>query len=272
MGGEIQNRSEIRRLLSDHDHRPDSRYGQNFLADPEIVNRIVTLAQVEDRNVVEIGAGTGTLTYGLCAVAAKVVSYEIDETLASIVAEGGSRFANLELKNADASAVRFDDALGGSDWVLVANLPYNVGTGIVLDALRHAPNISRFVVMVQSEVADRLLAGPGSRTYGLPSVITGLHADGSAPLRVPPNAFEPQPRVDSTVVVLERLDPPKHSERAIAIAAAGFGQRRKMLRGSLKMILENPAALLARAGIDPTLRAEDLGPLDFVSIAAAEDA
>ncbi|MGI9586105.1 MAG: rRNA adenine N-6-methyltransferase family protein, partial [Acidimicrobiia bacterium] len=99
MEGEVQDRSEIRRLLSDYDHRPDSRYGQNFLADPEIVDRIVLLADVEGRNVVEVGAGTGTLTFGLCGAASSVVSYEIDETLASIVAEGGARFANLEIRN-----------------------------------------------------------------------------------------------------------------------------------------------------------------------------
>ncbi|MGI9585644.1 MAG: ribosomal RNA small subunit methyltransferase A, partial [Acidimicrobiia bacterium] len=164
----------------------------------------------------------------------------------------------------------FEDVLRDDDWVFVANLPYNVGTGILLDALRHAPTIKRFVVMVQSEVADRLLADPGSRTYGLPSVVTGLHADGQAAISVPPNAFEPQPRVDSTVVVLERRRAPEYSERAIAIASAGFGQRRKMLRRSLRTVLEDPAAVLAAADIDPTLRAENLAPTDFVSIAAAE--
>jgi 16S rRNA (adenine1518-N6/adenine1519-N6)-dimethyltransferase len=272
MDGDSQDRAQIRRLLADRDHRPDSRYGQNFLADPHIVDRIVRLADVADRRVVEVGAGTGALTFALCAVAETVVSYEIDQTLAEIVAAEGARFDNLQLLNADASSVHLDDVLDGSDWVFVSNLPYNVGTGIFLDALRHASKVIRFVAMVQQEVADRLLAGPGSRTYGLPSVIVGLHAEGSEALRVPPQAFEPQPRVDSRVVVLDRRSAPRYSERAISIAAAGFGQRRKMLRRSLKTIFDNPSALLEKAGIDPTLRAEDLGPLDYVSIAEAEAA
>lgn len=272
MSGDQQDRSEIRRLLADREHRPNARYGQNFLADPHIVERIVRLADVGDRRVVEVGAGTGALTLALCAVAATVVAYEIDERLAEIVANEGKRFDNLRLFHADASSVSFNDVLDGGDWVLVANLPYNVGTGIVLDALRHASKLIRFVVMVQQEVADRLLAEPGSRTYGLPSVIVGLHARASEAFKVPPQAFEPQPRVDSRVVVLDRKPAPPYCERAISIAAAGFGQRRKMLRGSLKAVFENPSALLEKAGIDPTLRAEDLGPFDFVSIAEAEAA
>ena len=272
MDGDGQDRSEIRRLLADRDHRPDSRYGQNFLADPDIVDRIVLLADVKNGKVVEVGAGTGALTFALCAVAATVVTFEIDQALAEIVADEGARFNNLQLLNTDASSVHFDDVLDGSDWVFVANLPYNVGTGILLDALRHASKVIRFVAMVQQEVADRLLASPGSRTYGLPSVIVGLHAEGSEAMRVPPHAFEPQPPVDSRIVVLDRRPAPRCSERAISLAAAGFGQRRKMLRGSLKSVFENPSAVLEKAGIDPTLRAEDLGPLDFVSIAEAEAA
>ncbi len=267
-----QARTEIRHLLESAGHEPDSRYGQNFLADPNIVDRMTALADVKGRDVVEIGAGTGALTFALCNEAARVVSYEIDPVLASIVTDAEPTPANLEVRNEDAARVDLEAALGGSGWVLVGNLPYNVGTGIVLDALRHAPNVDRFVVMVQQEVADRMLARPGSRTYGLPSVVVGLHAVGRLAFRVPPQVFEPPPRVESAVVVLDRQPTPPLAERAISFAAAGFGQRRKMLRRSLRTLVADPTSLLTSAGIDPTMRAEDLGPSDFVAIATAEAA
>jgi 16S rRNA (adenine1518-N6/adenine1519-N6)-dimethyltransferase len=267
-----QGRTEIRDLLDAVGHRPNKSLGQNFITDPNIVDKIVSLARIDaDTSVVEIGAGTGTLTGALARSAGRVVAYEIDRHLEPILLETVGRRQNVEVRIADATGVRLEDALPAGSWTLVANLPYNVGTGIVLDALTDSPRVTSFVVMVQREVADRMLAPPGSKTYGVPSVVVGLHARGSRAFTVPPQVFEPRPRVESAVVLLERVDPDPSTERAIALAGAAFGQRRKMLRRSLTSALADPAATLAAAGIDPTLRAEDLSPNDFIAIARAEE-
>jgi 16S rRNA (adenine1518-N6/adenine1519-N6)-dimethyltransferase len=173
---------------------------------------------------------------------------------------------DVELRFQDVMKVEFGSVLEGFGWVMVANLPYNVGTHVVLEALRHAPNIDRFVVMVQREVAERFVAGRGEVEYGLPSVVTRIHADASIAFAVPPQVFYPPPRVDSAVVVMTRLAVPAGAERAIELARAGFGQRRKMLRRSLASVLDSPVESLERAGIAPTGRAEDLGPDDYLRL------
>lgn len=267
MAEEAQSRSHIRRLLSEQGHQPNQNYGQNFLADPGVVADIVSVAQVEGRRVVEIGAGTGTLTKALAASAMQVVAVEIDRHLIPVLAAETDGLDNVEVVCADATSLEFVSTLHGNDWVMVSNLPYNVGTGIVLDVLRGAPNIRRFVVMVQKEVGERLLAKPGSKVYGVPSVIVGLHASGRIALRVPRHVFEPVPTVDSVVVVLDRVEAPDEADEAIALAQAGFGQRRKMLRRSLRSALADPILVLDAAGIDGTRRAEELSPTDYVDLA-----
>ena len=267
-----QARSEIRRLLAAHDHRPTYSFGQNFLADPNIVRRIVAEAKLDaSSQVIEIGAGTGTITSLLAEQAKIVVAYEIDGSLEPILAETLGAMKNVELRFEDASKADLDQALGTGTWTMVGNLPYNVGTGIVLDTLKRAPCVTRIVVMVQREVADRLLANAGSKTYGLPSVTAGLHAETRFAFSVPPQVFEPQPRVESAVIVLERKVAPSRAERAIELASVAFGQRRKMLRGSLSSVLADPESTLAEAGIDPTSRPEELVPLEFAAIARAEE-
>ncbi|MEN8233735.1 MAG: 16S rRNA (adenine(1518)-N(6)/adenine(1519)-N(6))-dimethyltransferase RsmA [Actinomycetota bacterium] len=264
-----QGRAEIRDILARHGLRPNQTLGQNFLVDPNVIRRIVRIADVEaGSSVVEIGGGTGTLTGALASTGARIVTYEIDAGLVGVLEEMLGGLDNVEIRHADASRVNLTDELGGGPWSLVANLPYNVGTGIVLDALRFAPKVERFVVLVQREVADRLLAAPGSRTYGLPSVIASLHARGSVAFKVPPTVFFPEPSIESAVVELTRRPAPDGAERAIEIAAAAFGQRRKMLRKSLSPTIDEPAVVLERAGVDPTARPEDLAPDDFVRIAA----
>jgi 16S rRNA (adenine1518-N6/adenine1519-N6)-dimethyltransferase len=265
-----QAKGEIRRLLEDHGHQPSKAYGQNFLADPNIVDRIVAVAGIDaGSDVVEIGAGTGALTVALARVARSVVAYEIDHSFEPILDETLASHPNVDLRFADVARLDLGRALTGGPWTMVSNLPYNVGTGIVLDALRGAPRIERFVVMVQREVADRLLAEPGSKTYGIPSVVVGLHCVGHAAFSVSGEVFVPSPKVESTVVVLDRVPAPESSGRAIALATAAFGQRRKMLRRSLAGIIRSPDCFEV-AGIDPTARPEDLAPGDFVDLADAE--
>lgn len=264
-----QHRGEIRDLLARHDHRPNPAYGQNFLAEPAIVSAIVDAADVDGANVVEVGAGTGTLTKALARRADRVVAYEVDRHLVPVLVDSLADL-DVEIRIADATHTDWCEELDGSGWIMVANLPYNVGTGIVLDVLRHAPCIDRLVVMVQREVAERFSAGPGSRTYGLPSVVVGLHARARVALRVPPGAFEPPPSVESSVVIIDRVEPHPDAERATAIAAAAFGQRRKMLRRSLASTFDDAPSALAAAGIDPTRRAEELAPADYLALAAQE--
>ena len=265
-----QSRSEMQGLLARHDLQPKKRLGQHFLADQNIVEKIVRVAGVGpgDR-VVEIGPGTGTLTAALAATGAHVVAYEVDRMLQPLLEETVGSLDGVELRFEDAAAVDYVEALGEAPWALVANLPYNVGTPIVLDVLRHVPAVTRIVVMVQAEVAGRFAAEPGSKTYGLPSVVVGLHAKVGGSFDVPAQVFVPPPNVGSTVILLDRVAASPSSERAIQLAGAGFGQRRKMLRASLKSVLDDPISVCEAGGIDPTARAETLAPADWLRLAEA---
>jgi 16S rRNA (adenine1518-N6/adenine1519-N6)-dimethyltransferase len=265
-----QARSEVLALLERHALHPRKALGQHFLADPNITRKIVAVAGVRpgDR-VLEIGAGTGTLTAALAAAGARVLAYEVDEHLRPLLEEVVGSHPGVELRFADAAAIDLSAELGEGPWQLVANLPYNVGTPIVLDLLRRAPAVARMTVMVQEEVAERLAASPGSRAYGLPSVVAQLHARVRIAFHVPPQVFVPAPRVGSAVAVLDRVAPPALAEEAIALAAAAFGQRRKMLRRSLAGRLVDPVVVLVAAGIPATERAERLSPADFVRLAEA---
>lgn len=263
-----QTRSEIAELLANHGLAPIHRLGQHFLADANITRKIVDLAGVgPGSNVVEVGAGTGTLTRALAETGAHVVSYELDEGLRPVLADVTDGL-DVDVRFEDAVDVDFAEALHGSGWAMVANLPYNVGTPVLLSALQEAPSIDRFVVMVQREVARRFAASRGSPDYGLPSVIVGIHGQATLAFTVPPQVFYPPPQVESAVVVIDRQRPPDGAARAIELARAGFGQRRKMLRGSLSSVIDHPVAVLEAAGLDPTARAEDLSPEDFLRLAA----
>ena len=259
-----QGRSRIRELLAEQSLSPRKALGQHFLTDPNVIRRIVRLAGVgADSKVVEIGGGTGTLTAELAASGAKVIVYEIDDGLVKVLNNGVGSQPNVEVRHQDATRVELGRELTGDGWHFVSNLPYNVGTGILLDAFRSAPNIERFVVLVQTEVADRLLAAPGSKVYGVPSVISALHTEGSSEFTVRRELFYPRPEVGSTVVAFDRIRPPERAEAAISLANAAFQQRRKMVRKSLAAVLDDPESALAGAGIDPTARAERLEPDDF---------
>ena len=262
-----QTRSEIAELLERHGLAPIHRLGQHFLADANITRKIVSLAGVgSGAKVVEVGAGTGTLTRALAASGAHVVAYEVDHGLRPVLAEVTAGL-DVELRFADVTKVDFSSALDGEGWAMVANLPYNVGTPVVMDALRHALVIERFIVMVQREVAERFVAQPGEDEYGLPSVVAGIHADVSLAFTVPPQVFYPPPRVESAVVDMRRAQAPDNADWAIELARAAFGQRRKMLRRSLATVLDDPIGPLEAAGIPPTSRADELSPADYLRLA-----
>ena len=264
-----QARSDVRDLLARHGVTPARSRGQHFLVDPNITRKIVAIAAVsEDESVVEVGAGTGALTTALADTGRPVVSYEIDRALEPLLAEvlAGT---GVELRYADAARLSLHEDLGPGRWVMVSNLPYNVGTPIVLDALRSAPRIVRFVVMVQLEVAERLAADTGDEAYGLPSVVVGIHGIARVEFTVPPQVFLPPPNVGSAVVSINRTEAPPHAPRAIELAAAGFGQRRKMIRRSLSGVVRDAGAALEAAGFDPTARAEELPPSEWLRMAEA---
>ena len=263
----VQSRREVKALLERHGLFPNKHLGQHFLADPNITRKIVSLAEIRPADpVLEIGPGTGTLTAALEEAGAEVTAIEVDAALAPILEE----VTGARIVIADAAEMDLGEVLDDRRWTLVSNLPYNVGTSIILDALRFAPQIERMVVMVQMEVAQRLVAPAGSKTYGLPSVVVGLHGVARLALKVPPQVFVPAPRVGSAVVVIERRPGHPASERAIEIAGAAFGQRRKMLRKSLSPVFVDAGAVIERAGLDPTNRPEQLDPTDFIRLAEAE--
>lgn len=266
----IQTRSELVALLERHGLSARKALGQHFLADPNLIRKMVATAGIdESTNVLEIGVGTATLTGALADTGAKVLGFEIDRGLEPIHLEVLAGFGNVEIAYEDAMKVDLVSRLGDRSWVLVANLPYNVGTMIILDALRHLPQVVRMVVMVQREVAERLTASVGSKVYGIPSVIVQMHGEAHLAFKVPPQVFVPPPRVESAVVVIHRRHAPDHSEAAIELAAAAFGHRRKMLRGALPEVTPRQ---WAEAGIDPTDRAEQLMAADFNRLAGVLDA
>lgn len=262
-----QPRRVITDLLSRHGLRARKAYGQHFLADPNIIDKVVALAEAKEGDrIVEVGAGTGALTGALARIGARVVAYEVDERLRPVLDEA---LAGLEVdvRFVDVMAVDLAADLQDGAWKLVANLPYNVGTPLVLDVLRRVPAVETLVVMVQREVADRLVAAPGSAEYGLPSVVVALTARVVGRFRVPPQVFVPPPKVESTVLRLDRKPAPPDLEAALELARTAFGRRRKMLRSSLAERCDG--AVFARSGIEPTARPEQLDPGQFLALARA---
>nr|WP_281386474.1 16S rRNA (adenine(1518)-N(6)/adenine(1519)-N(6))-dimethyltransferase RsmA [Jiangella mangrovi] len=260
--------------------RPTKTLGQNFVIDPNTVRRIVRIAGVgPDDVVVEVGPGLGSLTLALLPVVSRVVAVEIDPVLAGRLPSTVSEYApgvadRLEVVPAD--ALRVSELPGAAPTALVANLPYNVSVPVLLHLLETLPSLSRVLVMVQKEVADRLAAPPGSRTYGVPSVKAAWYATVSPAGPVGRNVFWPAPNVDSGLVLLERRPggarDPADRAAVFAVVDAAFAQRRKTLRAALSGWAGSPAAAeeaLTAAGVDPRARGEQLTVDDFARIAAA---
>jgi 16S rRNA (adenine1518-N6/adenine1519-N6)-dimethyltransferase len=268
-------RGEARDLLTAHGLRPRRQLGQNFVVDPNTLRRIVRLAGVgEGDPVLEIGAGLGALTEALLEAGARVRAVEVDPGLVEVLSRR-PELAEAQIVLGDAQRADWDEIVPAAEgpWTLVANLPYNVATPVVLRILEEAPQVERMLVMVQLEVAERLAAGPGDEAYGAASVRVAYHATASVVGKVPPTVFLPQPSVDSGLVQIVRREAPAVdldlvSEAEIfVLVKAAFGQRRKMLRRSLAGLL-GPEAFAA-AGVDPTLRPEELDVESFGRLAAA---
>ncbi|MCE2526698.1 MAG: 16S rRNA (adenine(1518)-N(6)/adenine(1519)-N(6))-dimethyltransferase RsmA [Actinomycetia bacterium] len=262
--------SGLSELLARHGISPSRKLGQHFLTDPNLIAKMVKTAGVgpEDR-VLEVGAGVGNLTVALARTGASVVAYEIDRRLAPVLAETVPSHHRVAIRMEDATKVDWNEALDGKGWVMVSNLPYGVGTPLLLEMIQRVPAVVRYTVMLQREVVQRLLARPGSREYGIPSVIVGLYARIRRSFDVPPQVFFPRPEVFSSVVELRRTDPHPDAELAVSLASAAFGKRRKMLRRSLDPQLVGVEQILPAAGISPRDRPEVLSPADFLRLAGA---
>ena len=277
-GSDLLGAREIRELAAHLGIRPTKKLGQNFVIDPNTVQRIVRLAGIiATSQVLEVGPGLGSLTLALLEPGARVVAIEIDPLLAeqlpvTVQAHLPERADALTVIHADALTVQ---DLGFEPDALVANLPYNVSVPVLLQLLSTLPSLRSVLVMVQKEVADRLVAGPGSRTYGVPSVKVRWFGDPQAAGSVSPKVFWPEPNVDSGLVRITCHEPPKcAASRAevFAVIDAAFAQRRKSLRAALGQFAGSPAQAqlaLEAAGIDPGARGESLDVGDFARLADA---
>jgi 16S rRNA (adenine1518-N6/adenine1519-N6)-dimethyltransferase len=270
--------SEVRTLAASLGAAPTKKWGQNFVVDAGTVRRIVRIAGVKPGDhVVEIGPGLGSLTLALLEAEAQVTAIEIDPKLAqalpaTVAARAPDEAHRLTVMHADAMTVT---NLETAPTLLVANLPYNVSVPVILRFLEFFPTLHTVLVMVQSEVADRLAAPPGSRTYGIPSAKAAWYCEVRRAGDVGRSVFWPVPRVDSALVLMQRRDVPLTTApraEVFAVVDAAFAQRRKALRGALAKIAGSPAAAeaaLREAGIAPLTRGEQLDVTAFARIAEA---
>ncbi len=271
--------ADVRALAARLSVRPTKTLGQNFVIDGNTVRKIVRTAGVgADDIVVEVGPGLGSLTLALLPEVRRVVAVEIDPVLAAELPATVAAFApeyadRLEVVAAD--ALQIDALPGPPPTALVANLPYNVSVPVLLHLLERFPSLQRVLVLVQAEVADRLAAEPGSRTYGVPSVKARWYAEVRRAGSVGRTVFWPAPRVDSGLVSLVRRDPPQTTasrEEVFAVVDAAFAQRRKTLRAALAGWAGSPPAaeaVLVAAEVDPGARGEQLDVAAFARIAEA---
>lgn len=252
--------------------RARKRFAQHFLVDPDMARRIVGLAGIETgETALEIGPGHGALTGLLAERAARLVLVEIDRDLAAELRETFAGRANVEVVEADILDLDLRRLLGDLPAAVVANLPYNISTPVLMRLLDAAHLVRRMVLMLQREVALRLVALPHTKAYGALSVTVQLVARTRIAFSVPPTAFRPRPQVDSAVVVIDPLVPAPLSDderRAVRrVVRAAFAQRRKQLGNALVPIAPDCKQILAALGIDPQRRAETLTPADFLALA-----
>jgi 16S rRNA (adenine1518-N6/adenine1519-N6)-dimethyltransferase len=267
----------LREAIRRHGLTARKSLGQNFLLDLNLTGRIARAAgPLDGVTVLEVGPGPGGLTRALLAQgAARVIAIERDERAIAALSEIAAHYpGRLEVTAGD--ALEFDVAphLGGAPLRIVANLPYNIATALLVGWLTvepWPPWYDRLVLMFQREVAERIVAQPGSKAYGRLSVLAGWRTEAKILFDIAPSAFVPPPKVTSSLVQLVPRGAPLRCDRAALerVTAAAFGQRRKMLRASLKSLGLDPVPLLEKAGIDPTARAEDIAVDGFVALANA---
>ncbi|MCU1504763.1 MAG: rsmA [Ilumatobacteraceae bacterium] len=268
----MHTRASISDLLTRHGLAPRRDLGQNFVGDANTVRRIARLAGLEPGDpVVEIGAGFGSLTLALAETGADITAVEIDRGLVPVLREVVADVPNVRVLEGDAMRLDWPTVLDGrSDWALIANLPYNVATPLVLDLLDGVPQIERMLVMVQREVGERWCAAPRSDAYGAVTVKVDYWATARIAGTVPASVFVPRPNVESALVEIRRRPAPAVAtppEPLFQLVRTAFGQRRKMLRRSLADIV--PSEVFAAAGIDAQRRPEELGVVEWGALTDA---
>ena len=263
---------ETQSILKRHSILPSRSLGQHFVIDPNTIRKVVRVAELQQADqILEIGAGFGSLTSEF-SEAKKIVAIEFDRYLIPALNETLERAAMIEMTeilHEDAMNINWHEFFSTrpGDWKMVSNLPYNIASPLLLNLLDHAPQVTKLVVMVQREVGERFAAEVGTSSYGIPSVKAQYWADVSIVGRIPPNVFFPAPKVDSVLLEFSRRRNVEPVELGVLwrLVQTGFGQRRKMLRKSLRKLVETQD--FVRAGIDPTLRPQDLNIGDWISLA-----
>lgn len=266
----------VRELARRHGIRPSKALGQNFVMDPNTIRRIVRLAEVgPDDRVLEVGAGFGTLTLGLAAVAKEVVAVEFDRSLIPALEEVTSEVPNVRIIEGDAMQLDYEEVLRGGPHTFVSNLPYSLAVPLLTKLLEEVPAIPKFVATVQREVGERLVARPGIKSYAAVSVLIDYYCARRTLGKVSPNVFWPKPNVWSVIVELVRQPPPVRMpiSELMPLVWGAFSQRRKTIRNSLAAWSGRPTSemetLLREVEIDPGVRAERLSIQDFARIAEA---
>ena len=271
----IASRSVTNHILKAFGLRMSKKLGQNFLIDAGIVQGIVDAAEIQPgERVLEIGPGIGTLTQGLAEAGAEVTAVELDKKLPAVLAETLKAYDNVTIVPGDILKVNIPEIIGEGPFKVAANLPYYITTPILMTLLeRHLP-ITRMVTMVQKEVAERMIAKPGSRTYGALSVAVQYYTEPEIVLDVPPRSFIPAPEVDSVVIACKVRETPAvavmEEKMFFRVVKAAFGQRRKTLSNALKgggFPKEQVRDAMEGAGIEMTRRGETLSLEEFAKLA-----
>jgi len=268
-------RRETREILARHGLKPKTALGQHFLVDPNTIVRVVELAGVQPgEQVLEVGPGLGTLTIALQSVGARVIAVEHDRGLQPALEEVLLGRDRITIVWGDAMTVDLRALLRGLPTKLVANLPYNISVPLLMHVLEEIPQIDECTVMVQREVADRVVAKPGTDPYGAVSAKIAYLADAAVVFKVSRRVFMPEPAVESVVLSIRRRDKPPVAgikDRIFGVIDAGFAQRRKTIRAALRNAGLDPSRIeeaLEIAGITGETRAERLGLEQFAAIAS----
>lgn len=275
--GRLLGAADIRAIAAQEGITPTKKFGQNFVIDPGTVKKIVAASKINSNDfVMEVGPGLGSLTLAILQAGANLTAVEIDPPLAKRLPSTVKEFMpnalerfNVILKDAlELNAQDVPNLANAQHFTLVANLPYNVATPIILTLLEKFNNLTSFLVMVQKEVADRLCAQPGTKTYGTPSVKLAWYGESQKAGLIGRNVFWPAPNVDSALVYFERnneiREDEQEREKVFKIIDAAFQQRRKTLHSALKGIISNESYDIA--GIDPTRRGETLTCAEFLAL------
>ena len=272
----VVGKSDLKDMMEKHDLRPSKSLGQNFVVDPNTILKIIRAANIEKgEQILEIGPGLGSLTSQLSATS-KVVAIELDRYLVPALEEVLNHFGkreNVEIVQEDAMKIDWQEFFAQRQgvWKMVANLPYNIATPLLVTLLENAPEIQAIYVMVQLEVGERFAASPKSKAYGIPSVKAQYWAETKVLGKVSPNVFLPVPKVDSAILqIIRKPSPPEVNYANFSrLIQTAFQHRRKMIRKSLNTLV--PLANFSIAEVSPQARPEELSVTDWVKLAKTLD-